>query len=472
MSAFDLIVQGGTVVTASGFGAADIGVRDGRIAALGFGLGPATTVIDATGRLVLPGGVDSHVHLAQPSSDGAVCADDFASGTASAAVGGTTTVIPHVVPRSGESLAAATAAYAETARSARIDYAFHLVVTDPSEATLYEELPALVAAGHRSVKIFMTYPSLHVDDGAVLRVMAATRRLGALLCVHAEHHEMIQERTKELLGAGKTAPRYHADARPIVVEREAVQRIIAMAELLAAPIQIFHVSGDEPAAEIARAQARGARVWAETCTQYLTLTAADLDRPGFEGAKYICSPALRTAADQAALWHYLRRGVLSNVTSDHSPTRFDATGKKIAGDDAPFTAVPNGIPGLAARLPLLFSEGVKKGRIDLATFVALGATNAARLMGLWPRKGTIGIGSDADLAIWDPDRQVTLTNEVMQHGVDYTPYEGMTVTGWPVTTLCRGTVVCDAGRITAETGHGVFLPRGAYRPVQAPQLVT
>jgi dihydropyrimidinase len=233
-----------------------------------------------------------------------------------------------------------------------------------------------------------------------------------------------------------------------------------MAELLDAPIQIFHVSGDEPAVEIARAQARGVKVWAETCTQYLTLTAADLDREGFEGAKFICSPALRTAADQEALWGHLRRGVLHNVTSDHSPTRFDATGKKIKGENAPFTQVPNGIPGLAARLPILFSEGVAKRRIDLPTFIAIGATNAARLMGLWPKKGTIAVGSDADLAIWDPDRKVTLTNALMQHGVDYTPYEGITVTGWPVTTISRGTIVADDGIIQGPTGHGNFLPRG------------
>jgi dihydropyrimidinase len=465
MATFDLIVQGGTVVTTSGIGPADIGIRDGRVTALGFDLGDAERVIDATGRLVLPGGVDSHTHLSQASRDGSICADDFASGTASAAAGGTTTVIPHVRQGQGESLATATAAYAELARDARIDYAFHLIVTNPSDVVIDEELPALIEAGHHSVKIFMTYAGTGIDDAQIVKVMAATKRLGALLCVHAENDAMIQLRIKELLAAGKTAPRYHAEARPMVVEREAVQRIIAMAEFLDAPIQIFHVSGDEPAAEIARAQARGVKVWAETCTQYLTLTAADLDREGFEGAKFICSPALRTEADQEALWGHLRRGVLHNVTSDHSPTRFDASGKKIRGEDAPFTVVPNGIPGLAARLPILFSEGVKKGRIDLATFVAIGATNSAKLMGLWPRKGTIAVGSDADLAIWDPDRKITLTNDLMQHGVDYTPYEGMAVTGWPITTICRGAVICDEGVIHGPPGHGAFLPRGHFKPV-------
>lgn len=460
MAAFDLIVRGGTVATTSGIGAADIGIRDGRIAALGFALGTAEQEIDATGRLVLPGGVDSHTHLAQASRDGSVCADDFASGTASAAAGGTTTVIPHVRQAPGESLAAATAAYAELARDARIDYAFHLIVTDPSDQVIDEELPALIEAGHRSVKIFMTYAGTGIGDAQIVKVMAATKKLGALLCVHAENDAMIQSRIADLLAAGKTAPKYHALARPMVVEREAVQRIIAMAEFLDAPIQIFHVSGDEPAVEIARAQARGVKVWAETCTQYLTLTAADLDREGFEGAKFICSPALRTETDQAALWGHLRRGVLYNVTSDHSPTRYDATGKKIRGETAPFTVVPNGIPGLAARMPLLFSEGFKKGRIDLSTVIAIGATNAAKLMGLWPKKGTIAIGSDADLAIWDPDRQVILTNALMHHAVDYTPYDGMKVTGWPLTTISRGTVVCDDGVIHGKPGHGRFLERG------------
>lgn len=462
MAEFDLVVRGGTVVTTSGIGAADIGVKDGRIVAMGLELGPAGTSIDATGRLVLPGGVDSHCHLSQPGRDGVVCADDFASGTASALAGGTTTIIPHVPQKKGQSLAAATAAYARNAELARTDYAFHLIVTDPTDTVIDEELPALVAAGHRSVKIFMTYAGTRVDDAELLKVMTATRQLGALLCVHAEHHQMIQHRIARLLEEGKTAPKYHAEARPIIVEREAVQRVVAMAEMLDAPIQVFHVSGDEPALEIARAQTRGVKVWAETCTQYLVLTAGDLDRPGFEGAKFICSPALRTAADQSALWGHLARGTIANVTSDHSPTRFDGTGKKIHGEDAPFTKVPNGIPGLAARLPILFSEGVVKGRIDLATFVAISATNAAKLMGLWPRKGTIAVGSDADLAIWDPERRVTLTNDLMHHGVDYTPYEGMAVTGWPVTTIARGAVAFDDGRILAEAGRGVFLSRPPY----------
>ncbi len=462
MAAFDLVVRNGTVVTTGGLGPADIGVREGRVAALGLGLERGAREIDATGRLVMPGGIDSHVHLAQPSRNGSVCADDFATGTASALVGGTTTVCCFVSQDKGGSLAAAHASYVESAREARTDYAFHLIVTDPTDKVMEEELPPLIAAGNRTLKIFMTYDGARLDDAQVLRVLAAAKRHGTLVCVHAEHHDMIKHRTAELLAAGRTKPKHHAEAKPIVVEREAVQRIIAMAECVGTPIQIFHVSGEEPAAEIARAQARGVKVLAETCTQYLTLTAADLDRPGFEGAKYICSPALRTAADQEALWGYLTRGVIGNVTSDHSPTRYnDPRGKKIAGENAPFTAVPNGLPGLAARLPVLFSEGVSKKRIDLPTFVAIASTNAAKLLGLWPRKGTITIGADADFAVWDPERRVTLTNAMMQHGADYTPYEGMTVTGWPVTTISRGLVACDNDTVFAPTGHGTFLPQSA-----------
>ena len=464
MPDFDLVIRNGTVATASDVVACDVGVRGGVVAALGRAIGPGAREIDASGRLVLPGGVDTHAHIEQPSPPPSQNADTFESATASALVGGTTAVVCFVKQQCGGSLAAATEEYQAKAHRSRLDYAFHLIVVDPTPEVLERELPSLVEAGHRSVKIFFTYDGSRLTDGQALRVMAASRRLGALVCVHAEHHELIEFHTAALLAAGLTAPKHHAWAKPVVVERECVHRVCAMAEALDVPIQVFHVSGAESAEEVARAQARGLKVWAEACPQYLVLTAADMDRPGFEGAKYIFSPAARTRADQGALWAAIRAGIIGNVSSDHAPSRFEGPdGKKCAGEDAPFTKVPNGLPGLAARLPLLFSEGVAKGRIDLPTFVAITATNPAKLFGLHPRKGTIAVGADADIAIWDPARRETLTNALMQHGSDYTPYEGMEVTGWPELTLVRGAVACEDGRVTAAPGQGRMLARGPYK---------
>ncbi len=463
MPDFDLVIRHGTVATASDVFAADIGIAGGQVVALGRNLGPGAREIDATGKLVLPGGIDSHTHIEEPRPGPTANADSFASGTASAAVGGTTTVIGFARQARGGSMAAGVAEHRARAAQSRIDYGFHMILTDPRPEILTEELPALVEQGYRSFKIFLTYSGARITDGEALRVMAAARRLGALVCIHAEHHELIEFYTEALVAAGYTRPLHHAWAKPMVVEAECVHRVCRMAEALDVPIQVFHVSGEESAEEIERAQRRGLKVWGETCTQYLVTTAEDLDRPGLEGAKFLCSPAPRAKADQAALWEMIRRGVIGNVTSDHAPTRFGGPdGKTAFGEDAPFTKLPNGVPGLAARMPILFSEGVAKGRIDLPTFVAITATNAAKLFGLHPRKGTIAVGADADLAIWDPERRVTITRSLIQDANDHTPYEGFEVTGWPETTLVRGTPVVENGRVVGAPGFGQFLPRGPY----------
>lgn len=466
MASFDLVIRGGTVATASDVFRADIGVIDGRIAALGRDLAPGKREIDASGRLVMPGGVDSHCHIEEPPVGRIENADTFRSATSSAAAGGTTTVISFSMQPKGGGITRNLREYHRKAEQSLIDYSFHLVITDPSEEVM-AELPALIAEGHRSLKIFLTYDNMVLDDSETLKVLALARRSGALVAVHAENHSAIAFLTEALERAGLTQPKYHAWAKPMAVEREACHRIISFAELLDVPIQIFHVSGAEAAEEIRRAQNRGLKVFGETCPQYLMLTSEDLDRPGFEGAKFLCSPAPRTAADQEALWHYLRSGTLGVVSSDHAPNRFEGPdGKKVGGENAPFSAIPNGVPGLATRLPILFSEGVKKGRIDLPTFVALTSTNPAKLFGLHPRKGTIAVGADADIAIWDADRKVTIRNELLHHQVDYTVYEGVEVTGWPVTTLVRGEVVCDDGRITGQPGHGQFLARAPYEAIK------
>jgi dihydropyrimidinase len=469
MSEFDLVIRGGTIVTGSDQYAADVGVKGGEVVALGRLQGSADRVVDADGMLVMPGGVDNHVHVDQPAPGVEMC-DDFDSGTASAAAGGTTTIICFSWQEKGQSLAAVTAGYHEKAKKARVDYTFHLTITDPTPTVLKEELPRLIADGSRSIKIFMTYDGVRLNDAEVIRVLAEARRNRALVCVHAEHHDLLMWITEQLVEAGLTAPKYHAWGKPMVVEREAVNRIIAFAEALDVPIQVFHVSGAESAEEIARAQARGLKVWAETCPHYLTLTADDLDRPGFEGAKFVFGPPARSKADQEALWGHIRRGVIDVVSSDHSPTRFDdRKGKKVAGDNAPFNRIPNGIPGLAARLPVLFTEGVSAGRIDAPTFVRLVSTNPARLFGLFPRKGTIAIGSDADFVIFDPDKSVTLTNAHMHHGGDYTPYEGYTTRGYPVATYVRGTLVFDGEKIVGAPGYGQFLARSPYSLIEPRQ---
>jgi dihydropyrimidinase len=455
----DLVVRGGTVVTASETLRCDVGVDGGRITALGEGLPSGRREVDARGRYVLPGGIDSHVHIEQVSSAGVMCADDFQSGTVSAAFGGTTTVVPFAAQHRGLKLRAVVEDYHRRAsEKAVIDYAFHLIVADPTEEALREDLPQLVAEGISSLKVYMTYDRLRLGDEQLLDVLATARRLGALTMVHAENHGMIAWLSARLVQAGATAPRYHAISHPRVAEGEAVQRAIALAELVDVPILIVHVSDAAGATAIRQAQARGLRVYGETCPQYLFLTADDLDRPGVEGAKYGCSPPPRDRASQEAIWAGLGNGTFQAYSSDHAPFRFDESGKIPRGDRTTFKDMPNGVPGLELRLPLLFSEGVGAGRLSLNEFVALGATNHAKLYGLYPRKGTIALGGDADLALWDPGRRVRVTTAMLHDRVGYTPYEGRELTGWPVTVISRGRVVVEDGRLRAEPGSGQFVP--------------
>jgi dihydropyrimidinase len=459
---YDLVIRGGTVVTGTDTFRADVGVDGERIAAIGDGLSGKRT-LDAGGLLVMPGGVDSHCHIEQLQEGGGADEETFVTGSRSAIAGGTTTVITFSTQFKGQGIGATLAEYHRRAASAMVDYSFHQIVTDPTDDVIARELPEIVASGIRSLKVFLTYDPLYVDDRQLLRVLAAARRTGALVTVHCENYEAIRWRTAALVADGRTSPKYHAWSRPAVIEREATYRAIALAELVDQPIQIFHVSCPEVAEEIARARARGVKVWGETCPQYFVLSAADMDRPGFEGAKFMCSPAPRDRTASEGLWNDVRRGTLDVVSSDHSGWSFDSpVGKRMNGADAPFSAVPNGVPGIGSRLAILFSEGVAKGRIDAATFVRLTATNPARLFGLYPQKGTIAPGSDADLVLWDPSRLTTITNAVLQHVIDYTPYEGLEVTGWPVATIRRGEVVMQDGVVRAEPGTGRFLPRGPY----------
>ena len=457
----DLVIRGGTVVTTDGTVRCDVGIRDGVITDLGASLGPAREVLDAVGRLVLPGGVDAHCHIDQVSSTGLVTADDFHSGGVSAACGGTTTIIPFAAQHRGQSLVQVVRDYAaKAAPKAFIDYAFHLIVSDPTPTVLHDELPQLIREGHPSLKVYLTYDRLRLTDDQVLQVLRVARREGAVTLFHAEHHEAIAWHIARLLDAGKTGPRWHAQARPESAEREATARACFLVETTGAPILIVHVSAGSPLDEIRRARRRGVHVLAETCPQYLVFTRDDLDKPGFEGAKWMFSPPARDAAAHAALWEGLADGTFDIFSSDHAPYRYDdPQGKKAHGEDAPFTKVPNGVPSLELRLPFLFSEGVKRGRLSLERFVALTSTNPARIYGLSPRKGAIAIGADADLALWDPEREVTVTHELLHDRMDYTPFEGMRLTGWPVTTVSRGEVVWHEGTVRGAPGRGRLLTR-------------
>lgn len=470
MPQYDLIIKGGTVVTASDTTRCDVGVRNGVIATLGLDLGDADRVIDATGKLVMPGGIDSHVHIAQPSGEGIVMADDFESATRSAAFGGNTTVMPFCLQENGKGLREAVTAYHGLADgNCYTDVSFHLILSDPTEQVLGQELPALVDDGYTSFKVFMTYEGLKLDDKEILDVMATARETGALVMVHAENYDAIRFMTERLERAGKTAPLYHGKSRPIVVEREATHRAISLAELVDVPVMIVHVSNREAMEEIRRAQSRGLKVYGETCPQYLVLTEQDMDGLNMEGAKYVCSPPPRDEESQEACWEGIQTGVFSVFSSDHCPFRYDdPEGKLIPKGRTSFRWVPNGIPGVQTRLPILFSEGVSKGRITLNEFVALSATNHAKTYGLYPRKGSIAVGSDADIAIWDPERKVTITEALTRDGADYTPYEGLEVTGWPVTTILRGAVVIDEETLVGGKGYGQHLSRDRS-PLAAPR---
>jgi dihydropyrimidinase len=458
---FDTIIRGGTVVTAADTTRCDVGIRAGKVCALGIDLGQAAEVVDASGKLVLPGGIDSHVHVAQPSGPGIVMADDFESGTRSAAFGGNTMVLPFAMQQKGESLREVVKQYHTKADgNCYIDVSFHLIIADATESVLGQELPALVEDGYTSFKVFMTYEGMALSDLELLNVMAVARETGALVMVHAENYDAIRFLTDRLERAGKTAPQYHATSRPIPVEREATHRAISLAELVDVPVVIVHVSNGEAMEEIRRAQQRGLKVYGETCPQYLVLTEKDLEGLNMEGARYVCSPPPRDHASQKACWQGLQQHVFSLFSSDHCPFRYDDTqGKLTPKGRTSFRWVPNGIPGVEARLPILFSEGVQKGRISLNDFVAFTATNHAKTYGLYPKKGTIAVGSDADIAIWDAERKVTISQSLMHHGSDYTPYEGFEVIGWPVSTMVRGKFVVRDGALVGEKTDGCYVSR-------------
>jgi dihydropyrimidinase len=460
---FDLVIRGGTVVLPDGPSSVEIGVLDGRIAGLGRALPGGTTEIDADGQIVLPGGIDSHCHMDQQPWEGRASADDFRTGTLSAMCGGTTTVIPFAMQMRSQSLQAIVEDYHERAiNKAHIDYAFHLIVGDPTPDVLEQQIPRLIAEGCTSIKIYLTYEGLKLDDYEMLKVLEVARREGAMVMVHAENDGCIRWLTERLLEQRKTALKYHVVSHPDIGDREATFRAISLSELAETAILIAHVAAGGAVEEIRRAKLRGLPVFAETCPQYLFLSSEDIDTKDLSGTKFVCTPPPRGRDNQETIWQALIDGSLDIFTSDHSAVKY--IDKISAGPDTPFNKVPLGVPGIETRLPLLFSAGVNGKRMSLAQFAQVTATRAAQLFGLFPKKGVIALGSDADIAIWDPNKVVTITNKILHHATDYTPYEGMEVRGWPITTISRGEIVYQNGVVMSNAGRGRFISRQRPRP--------
>lgn len=455
-SDFHVVIRGGTTVTASGAARADVGIRDGRIAAVSPNLaGTADREIDASGHLVLPGGVDTHCHIEQISGAGLLNADTFETATRSAAFGGTTTVVSFAAQHSEQKIQQVVADYAAlAARGAVTDYAFHMIVADTGNNNLTDDIPHLIARGNRSIKIFTTYDRVRQDDKSILDILDVAKRNGALVCFHAENDGLIRNMTDKLLAAGQTAPPYHAQSHPREAEIEAIERVCRFAEFIGARIMIFHVSTREGADIIRRARARGVRVEAETCPHYLFMTVDVLERKN--PARFLCSPPQRTPDDQQALWAALGDGTLQLVTSDHAPYRMDESGKFVHGRDAPFNRIANGMPGLETRLPLMFDAMVTKGRLGLEDFVRLTATGPAKAFGL-TTKGQIAEGFDADIAIWNPALEHCYGANDLRDNVGYNPYEGVTVTGMPVHVMSRGETLIENQRLVARPGRGAWL---------------
>ncbi len=460
----ELVIRGGTVVNADGSAVGDVAIGGGKVMAVGddvAGLDVSSArEIDARDKLVMPGGIDSHTHIEQVSASGYMNADDFYSATVSAAFGATTTTLSFAAQHRGMAIPDVLADYHQrAAEKAVIDYGFHLIVSDPTPEALTDHLPAAAASGVSSLKLYMTYDRLMVDDNQLLEVLAVARAHGALTMVHAENHGMIGWMSNRVVEAGNTLPRYHAVCHTRGAEAEAIHRLGMLSELADAPVLVVHVSTTEGIEEIRRARARGVQMYGETCPQYLFLTHEDLDRGGLDGAMFCCSPPPRDEADQEACWAGLLDGTLQVYSSDHAPFRFDESGKLPNGVQTTFKEIANGVPGLELRLPMIWTEGVGSGRLTPEQFVALTSTEHARIYGLLPQKGVIAAGADADLAIWDPNRELTITHEMIHDNVGYTPYTGRQLRGWPVTVLSRGDIIVDDGELRAERGRGRFLER-------------
>src|SRR4051812_252608 len=455
---FDTIIRNGSVVTATDTYVADVAISDGKVASIGKGLSVenASKVLEAAGKLVLPGGIDVHTHLDMPFG-GTTSADDFETGTRAAAFGGTTTLVDFAIQYKGQRLRQAFDTWMGKASSKAVsDYAFHCIVTDVSAGQL-SEMNDLVREGVTSFKLFMAYPGVFMlDDGSIFKALQMTSQNGGLVCMHAENGSAIDVIVQQALAEGKKAPKYHALTRPTTAEAEATSRAIALAEMAGAPIYIVHLSCNDALEKVREARDRGLPVYAETCPQYLYLSIENFDVPGFEGAKYVFTPPLREKWHQEKLWNGLKHDHLQVVSTDHCPFCFKDQKQLGVGD---FTKIPNGGPGVEHRLSLIFSGGVVGKRFSINRFVELVSTTPAKLFGLYPRKGTIAVGSDADLVIFDPRREHTISAKTHHMRVDYSMFEGIKVTGTPDVVLSRGRVIVANGEFQGRPGQGEFIKR-------------
>jgi len=456
-----VLIRNGRIVTAADSTIADVYIEGERVSLIGTSLDvDADVVIDATDKLVLPGAIDPHTHLDMPFG-GTVTIDDVTSGQTAAAFGGTTCHIDFCIQGKGQSFADALAVWhAKREGNAIIDNGFHIAVTDLEDGGSLEELATLPAQGVTSYKLFMAYKgALMVDDETLFRTMQVAAETGALVMVHAENGDAIDVLVKDALAAGHSAPIYHARTRPPELEGEATNRAIQLAHLAGSPLYVVHVTCKEAVDPIAKARRSGWKVWGETCTQYFFVDETFLERPDFEGAKYVYSPPAREKANHDVLWDAVRTDVLSAISTDHCAFLWD--GQKTMGKDD-FSKIPNGGPGLEDRLVMIHEFGVRSGRITLNRMVELLATNPAKLFGLYPRKGTIAPGSDADIVIFDPTRKKTITAAGQHSKSDYNLYEGTEVTGDIDVTLIRGTVVVEDGELKVEPGFGQFVKRARF----------
>ncbi len=458
-----VLIKNGRIITAVDDYLGDVFIENETVSLIGKSLEmEADEIIDVSGKYLFPGGLDPHTHLDMPFG-GTVSADDFETGTLAAAHGGTTTLIDFAIQTKGQStLEALDTWHAKAEGKTAIDYGFHMIVTDLDDKRVHE-MKMLADDGVTSYKLFMAYPGvLYVDDGTIYRAMRAAGENGTVVCMHAENGIVIDEIVKEALADGKTEPKYHALTRPTRMEAEGVHRAIAIAEVAHVPVYIVHLSSSDALEQVMLARNRGVHAFAETCPQYLFLDHSYYEQDGFEGAKYVMTPALREKWNQDELWKGLRFGDLQSISTDHCPFCFKDQ-KTLGVDD--FSKIPNGGPGVENRMSLVFNGGVNTGRISLNKFVELTSTAAAKTFGLFPRKGTIAVGSDADIVVFDPNRKETISvnNQCTHHmRVDYNAYEGFEVTGFTETVLSRGKVIIKDCEYVGKKGDGHFLKRGLY----------
>ncbi len=457
------LIKNGTVVTAVDTFAGDVWIEGEKIVALtapGAAHGmTADKTIDATGKYVMPGGIDAHTHMDMPFG-GTTSSDDFETGTIAAAHGGTTTLVDFAIQTKGSSLRQGLDTwYGKAEGKAAIDYGFHMIFTDVNPTTL-DEMSGLVREGVTSFKMFMAYPGvLYVDDGQIFRAMQKARDLGALICMHAENGIALDVLIEQAIARGETAPKYHSLSRPQIAEAEGTHRALALAEMAGAPVYIVHLSAPRALDKVVEARDRGLPAYAETCPQYLFLSLDDLARDGFEGAKYVCTPPLRPKEMQEDIWRGLKTNDLQVVSTDHCPFCFK--GQKELGRDS-FAKIPNGMPGVETRMYLLWDGGVRTGRISMNRFVEITSTAPAKIFGMYPRKGTIAPGADADVVVWDGEKEHLLSEKTLHMRVDYSPYEGQKVRGAATQVFSRGELIVDEGQWLGKKGRGKFFKRNTF----------